>query len=242
MMLVKHSAEGTRAANQEKRVNQMSTVLFDAIKAQAKITDSVLVGFSGGKDSIVTLDLCFRYFKNVRVFFMYMVEGLSFQEKLLQWYEKKYDTEIIRVPHFENSYDMRFGVFRQMDYDVSYVTITDVYNYVRLQTDIHWIACGERIDDSIIRRAMIKNSSSIDKKRGRFYPVAYWSKRDVMEYIKFHKLKMGDDSKEFGFSFAALDGRQLTFIKNNYPDDYEKILKIYPFAEAAVKRLARYGK
>lgn len=220
----------------------MSTVLFDAIKAQSKVTDSVLVGFSGGKDSIVTIDLCFKHFKNVKAFFMYMVEGLSFQESLLQWYEKRYDTEIIRVPHFENSNDMRFGVFRNMDFDVPVITITDVYNYVRQQTGIHWIAAGERIDDSLIRRAMIKNSSSIDKKRGRFYPVAYWSKKDIMEYIKFHKLKLGEDSKRFGFSFRGLDGQQLIFIKNFYPDDYKKILRVYPFAEAAVKRFEEYGK
>lgn len=77
----------------------MSTVLYDPIKTQAKVTDSVIVAFSGGKESIVTLDLCFRYFKNVRAFFMYICPDLSFQERTLEWYEKKYQTEIIRIPH-----------------------------------------------------------------------------------------------------------------------------------------------
>ena len=68
----------------------MSTVLYDPIKTQAKVTSSVIVAFSGGKESIVTLDLCFRYFKKVVPFFMYICPDLSFQNKTIEWYEKKY--------------------------------------------------------------------------------------------------------------------------------------------------------
>ena len=66
----------------------MSTVLYDPIKTQAKVADEVIVAFSGGKESVVTLDLCFRYFKRVVPFFMYICPELSFQEKTLEWYEK----------------------------------------------------------------------------------------------------------------------------------------------------------
>ena len=52
--------------------------LLDAIKTQAQITDKVLVSFSMGKDSIVTLDLCMKYFKQVQPFFMYLVPDLKF--------------------------------------------------------------------------------------------------------------------------------------------------------------------
>ena len=93
----------------------MSTILFDTIKAQAKATDSVLVGFSGGKDSIVTLDLCFRYFKTVKPFFMYICPDLEFQERTLRWYENRYQTEIIPLPHFDVSNFMRYGSFREPD-------------------------------------------------------------------------------------------------------------------------------
>lgn len=219
----------------------MSTVLFDPIKTQSKITDSVIVAFSGGKESIVVADLCFRYFKNVKMFFMYICPDLSFQEKTLEWYEKKYQTEIIRIPHMDVCEFYHYGSFRPPDWTFPIVSINDIYHYVRLQTDIWWIAAGERIDDSIVRRAMMKKSGSIDTQRGRLYPISAWRKKDVMAYIKYHGLYLGQDSRKLGFSFCSLWGKELSMLKENFPDDYRKIIKLYPFAEAGVKRWETYG-
>lgn len=220
----------------------MSNLLFDPLKTQSRVTDSVIVGFSGGKDSIVTLDLCFRYFKRVVPFFMYLVPGLEFQEKMLRWYENKYKTEIIRIPHFEVSEFLKYGSFTLYDHNVDVVGITDTYEYIRQKTGIHWIAAGERCADSIVRNAMIKQSGSIDYKRGRFYPIAYWKKNDVMQYIKLRRLYLSPEQKKLGFSFRSLSGNELAVIKEHYPDDYKKILRVYPFAGAAVERFEKYGK
>lgn len=220
----------------------MSNLLFDPVKTQATLTDSVIVAFSGGKDSIVCTDLCFRYFRNVKLYFMYLVPNLEFQEKMLRWYENKYNTEIIRVPHFEVSEFLKYGSFTLYDHNVDIVGITDTYEYIRGKTGIHWIAAGERCADSIVRNAMIKQSGSIDYKRGRFYPIAYWKKNDVMQYIKHKKLYLSPEQKKLGFSFRSLAGSELAVIKEHYPDDYKKILKIYPFAEAGVVRYQTYGK
>lgn len=146
----------------------------------------------------------------------------------------------MRFPHFEVSNFMKYGSFREPDYNVPIVGITDVYNYLRLQTGITWIAAGERINDSIIRRAMIKNSGSIDRKRGRFYPIAYWTKKEVYSYIKHHKLKLPTDSKGLGFSFKSLAGEELAFVQKHYPNDYQKIESLYPYCGAAVERWKRY--
>lgn len=220
----------------------MRNLLFDPIKTQSKITNSVLVGFSGGKDSIVTLDLCFKYFKIVKAFFMYLVPELEFQEKMVNWYENKYNTKIIRLPHFEVSNFLRYGSFTIFDLDVEIISINDIYNFLREKTGINWIAAGERCADSIVRNAMIKNSGSIDYKRGRFYPLAYWKKQDVLQYIKYKKLYLSPEQKQLGFSFRSLLGREIKIIKERYPKDYEKILKVYPFIGAGVKRYEQYSK
>lgn len=113
----------------------MSTVLYDPIKAMAKVTDSVIVAFSGGKESVVTLDLCTRYFKNVKAFFMYIVPDLSFQERTMEWYEKRYQIEIMRIPHMDVCEFYHYGSFRPEDPTFPIVSINDIYQYVRLETD-----------------------------------------------------------------------------------------------------------
>ncbi len=220
----------------------MSNILFDPIKTEATITNEVIVAFSGGKESIVVLDMCSRYFDKVTAFFLYIAPNLSFQEKQLEWYEKKYNLNIMRLPHPMVSEYFRYGVFRNMNPAVPVIGINDVYSYVRWLTGSYWISAGERINDSIVRRAMIKNSGTLDAKRGRFYPVANWSKKDIFKYIKYHNLRIGNDSRVLGFSYRGMEGNQLYALKEHFPDDYEKIKKLYPFCEAGVRRFEHYGK
>lgn len=210
------------------------SVLFDPIKAQANVTDRVVVAFSGGKDSCVTLDLCCRYFKKVSAFFMYQVPNLSFQEAAIRYAENRYGIEIERIPHFELSEFLRYGAFRKHDLSVPLVKINDVYQYQRVTTGTYWIAAGERIADSIVRRAMMKKSGCIDTVRGRFYPIANFTKADVVRYIEHHKLKPSPESRLLGHSFRSLHPDDIRKIKEHYPNDYEKVVRVFPFIEAGL--------
>lgn len=207
--------------------------IFEPIKAMSRVTDRVIVAYSGGKDSAVTLDLCCRYFKDVRVFFMYQIPGLSFQEATIRWAEQKYGVTVERIPHFELSNFMRYGVFRKPDMSVPIISPRDVYQYERVVNDVWWIAAGERIADSIVRRAMMKKSGSIDVNRGRFYPVSLFTKADIQAYISHRKLKVSPESVILGHSFRSLHPEDMAKVKEHYPDDYRKILDFFPFAEAA---------
>lgn len=220
----------------------MSTVLFDPIKTQSKVTDSVIVAFSGGKESIVTLDLCCRYFKNVKAFFLYICPNLSFIEKTMQWYEKKYQIEILRLPHFDLAQALRYGAFRNVDMSVPVIGINEIYNYVRIKFDTWWIAAGERMDDSLWRRGMIHSTGTIDEKRGRFFPVATWKKQEILDYIKFHNLYRGMDSRKLGHSFMAPVHEDFAMVKQYFPEDYEKLIRFYPFAEGSILHYNQFEK
>lgn len=215
--------------------------LYDPIKTMATITDSVLVGFSGGKDSAACLDLCFRYFKNVQPYFMYLVPDLEFQERTIKYYEKRYKKDILRVPHFMISDWLRYGTFRMPDLDVPTVKTVELYNYLREQTGIYWICAGERIADSIVRRAMIKESSSIDTKRGRFYPLAYWNVKQVRAYNKQRNLPLSLENTALQHSFRSLESDEVKNIKKVFPEDYQKIKEMFPLVDAAIKKGEFYG-
>ena len=219
--------------------------LFRTVETAAAITDSVLVSFSGGKDSVATLDLCVKHFRHVEGFFMYYVKGLSFQEQICRYYEDRYGLPIHRVPHFELSQFLRYGLYRPTDFSVPVVSVKDVYNYLRLNTDIWWIAAGERITDSVWRRAIIKSSGTIDEKRGRIYPVAEWRKEDVVAYIRQNKLKVGVESRKLGFSFGSLQAREVIPVKLHFPADFARIRAWFPFRSrrnAVGGKLSKYQK
>lgn len=200
------------------------------------MTDEVIVFYSGGKDSAIVLDLAFRHFKHVFPVFMYHVQDLSFQESILSWAEKRYGTSIYRVPHFELSTYLRRGIYCKADLRVREVGIADIYAHVRSAFgDRRWIMAGERCADSTVRNAMIKASGSVDEKRGRFYPLAYWKKADVLAYIKQHNLKVSPESATLGHSLALTDA-DLSAMKVLYPADFAKVLKVLPLAEVAVLR------
>lgn len=214
----------------------MGSELYDPIKTMERVTREVLVGFSCGKDSIVTLDLCFKHFDKVQPFFMYYVPGMEFQDAFIRKYEKRYGFQCIKIPHFEVSNFMRYGTFRDADFSVPIVSVSDVYDYLRLKTGIQWIACGERISDSIVRRAMLKKSGSIDAKRKRLYPVIYWNKNNIVKYMKIKGLVLPREYEQLGHSFRSLSGEDVSMVKTLFPNDYDKILTLYPLAGASAFR------
>lgn len=224
------------AARQAKKPLPTGRLLFEPVKAQARFARSVIVAFSGGKDSVVTLDLCCRYFERVHVFFMYQVPGLSFQEAAIRWAEAKYGVTVMRLPHFELSDWFRLGLFRHCDCSVPPVGVQDVYAYVRQQTGAQFIAAGERIADSIWRRAMLKHSGHLDAQRGRFYPLMYFRKEDVLRYIRQHDLKISPEARFIGHSFRSLQDEDMWLLRRHYPADYEKVARWFPFVGAGVRR------
>lgn len=216
--------------------------LYRSVELAATITDRVLVSFSAGKDSVVTLDLAVKHFKRVDAFFMYLAGGLRFQDGLIRYYEDKYGLAIHRVPHFMLSEWLRYGTYRQSDFDVPIVSVKEVYDYVRELSGTWWIAGGERVADSVWRRAVIKNSGSIDENRGRFYPLADWNKAEVLAYIRQRRLKVGVESERLGFSFRSLMPLDMIKIREAFPRDFETIKLWFPLVETGIKHHEFFGK
>lgn len=201
-----------------------------------EITDSIAVGVSCGKDSVVVLDLARSMkFHRVACYFYYLVSGLSFQERYLCFLEKKYSVDILRLPHWQLG-EMLQGTFRPVPAQVAKCKVGDAESYVRKKLGIQWIATGERFSESLERRANIQNTQGISHRSRRAYPIGFWTKAMVDSYLKRESIPLSSEYRLLNQSFGRLYGPELEAIKNSWPADYEKILRVFPHAEVAVKR------
>ena len=210
--------------------------LFSVAKRAAQLTPSIIVAFSGGKDSIAVLDVCVQHFRRVEAYFMYTVKGLGFQERYLQYIERRYSITIQRVPHVSLAQMIASGSFRPAQ-ACEQLSMTDVENAMRQQLGIDWIASGEKMSDSLQRRGMLNAIQGLSESRRRVYPLAGFSDRAVFSYLKMRQIPLPPDYRLFNDrSFGALYARELIIIRDNFPEDYELIKQSFPFVEAQVKR------
>lgn len=211
-------------------------------KAKEMGIREVIVSFSGGKDSLATLQICVEHFERVVPFFMYIVKGLEFQERFFRYVESRYELEILRVPDWRLGMMLRDGVFRHFTKQaasIRAVRIRDVEHAIRERTGIHWVASGETVYESLSRRGMIQSVDGICPRRGHIYPVGFWRPQDVMSYLSMRDITLPSDYRIIGAggSFGGLRMRQIAAIKREFPDDYDKIKRLFPLINAQLVRL-----
>lgn len=209
----------------------------------------VCIGVSGGKDSIVTLALCRSRFASVRGYFLYTIPGLSFQENFLCHLEKLYDCPIDRLPNPHLTSHFKSSTFRHptaRNRKVRHISIRDIENHLRSKHGtFQYVAVGEKGSDSMERQAMIRKCGGIDHARKRIYPLSFWNDSMVYSYIRqqrlpmpvdYHLLNQTADRKLRDRSFVPFASDQLLVIRERYPDDYDRIMRFFPFLEANVFR------
>ncbi len=217
-----------------RRANIMEKVgCFDAIKRISSLTEPCLVGFSTGRDSVVMLDLMMKNYRGKMTFvYYYFVPNLEYKEKLLRYYESKYNIKIERRPHWIT---LSYMLGRRVEQG-------DVMKNSRHEFNLTYFALGTRRSESLTRRGQLAHIYGIDEKFKYFYPVIDFSTKQIDAYVKMNNLVIGEEYK-FGYKhdMSVPDNAGLLYIKNQYPEDFEKIVKTFPMLEAGIKRLEMYG-
>jgi len=232
---------------------QFERVVFPGVENSEKVmeriaatTDTVILSFSAGKDSIAAWLALRPYFKRIVPYFLYIVPDLEFVENSLRYYEDFFETRIYRLPHHGLWRMLRGLTFQPPgristieSFELGDLDYEELRDMVCVTADIPlrtFDAKGIRAADSIMRRSNFKLRGGINWNRNFFYPVWDWRKAELVHRIKESGALMPIDYQLFGRSFDGVDFRFLYPVKQHFPDDYAKILEYFPLAELELKR------
>ncbi len=206
--------------------------LLESIKAINDSCSDVALMFSCGRDSTVMLDLFVKYARQSigRVVFMYFCPDLSYDEKILQYYEHRHDLGIDRVAHPDTAYLVNTREKK------SRVGMSHFEKGLRAD-GAAWIAYGFRKDESLQRRGQLSMADNgIDYKYRKVFPIAEWAERHAKAYVVQHRLPLPPEYKMGMRDLNSFKGEALLHIYNNYRADYERIVDMYPDTRGELMR------
>ncbi len=209
-------------------------------------SETCLLSFSTGKDSIAAALECRRHFKRVVFFYCYLIPGLSFVEKSLAYFERVFETTIIRFPHPFLYRLLNNLVFQPPQNcaiieraDLPTFDYSDVYRIIKEDCGLPqdtWTATGVRAVDNPLRMITVKQSGAYNPALRTFMCIFDWNKARVLEEIRAAGVGLPIDYKVFGRSFDGLDFRFLAPLREHFPDDYKKVLELFPMADLELFR------
>lgn len=213
----------------------------------------VLLSFSCGKDSIAAWIALEEGGVEVVPVYMYCVPPgtLSLVEDDLAYFERAFGKRIRRYPH-ESYYRWLNRYVCQSPEHLGIIEAAEMLSpkYAQLWSLIKddldlpqdtWVADGVRAADSIVRRASLVRHGVIKPSSHKVSPIADWLKGEVMECIERRGIELPVDYELFGRSFDGLDYRFVKPLRDKRPDDYARLLEVYPLVELDIRRHEHYG-
>lgn len=226
----------------------------------AEKTDTVLLAFSLGKDSVAAYLQLKRFFRNVHLYYYYIAPGIPFIDASVRYYEDVFGQKIVQVPSasfLENVNDLLFLdvntalIVNELRQDLptflknSHSEMNDIlstYAKSLLNIPLDTItADGNRADDNSMRRTSLIMHSPFSKNRNHFRPIYDWSKKEVLQVIKDANIKLPIDYRIWGRSFDGIDYKFTKGLKDNLPNSYEYLRSWYPCIDLELKKYENFS-
>ena len=204
--------------------------------------ETCIVSFSGGKDSWTILDMACRVWgpANVNCYNLYIVPGMECELQEFRKVERRYGIHIRRIPHPGLQAALRAGHLQPVPTSFRRkLQHADIYEYVRNITSSDWVIFGHRMDESLQRRGMIRRDRGVITHLRKVYPLWNWTAPDVYHYIKSAKIPAPEQYTESDTTGFTLAPNSLLYLRSKYPDDYKKVIEMFPFAEVQLLREAQ---
>ncbi|PPK98999.1 hypothetical protein [Parapedobacter indicus] len=212
-----------------------------------KANGVAIVSFSLGKDSIAAYINMRKYFDKIYPVFYYMVPGLEFQQKSIEYYENEvFQQRILQFPSPALYRQLAYFMYQNpaaVDYihsqDIYIPHYDEVFAAAKLDLDLPietYVGVGVRMNDSLNRRISIQRYGAVNEKRKQFYPVFDWNNERLISEIRSSGIKLPVDYRIWGRSFDGFHYKFLKPLKDHFPNDYEKCKSLYPFLDLELLR------
>jgi 3'-phosphoadenosine 5'-phosphosulfate sulfotransferase (PAPS reductase)/FAD synthetase len=228
------------------------TMLLDAARAYAG--DTMLLAFSGGKDSVAMWLWLRQVAPALRIlpFFMDMIPGLKLIDDMLAYYEDFFGQHIYHMIHPSFYADLNWYVFQTPE-NIRLIRACELVDFTRqdicdLLAEEHKLkrplcAMGLRRKDNPIRSGLMTNARPIGiKQSSHFYPIWDWTTEQVADIIKQHGVKLPVGYRLWGRNLVNLEYSVLCKVREYFPKDYATILTWYPLADVEFFRYEVVGK
>lgn len=202
-------------------------------------TDTAVLYYSaGGKDGIALLDMLSSVFDKIICYYMYLIPNLDHIQPYIKWAETHYpNVEVRQIKHYQRDYFDSFGFFKEPNGNVKPRKIGDVEQSVREETGIMYGFSGMKGVDGYMKRMRLKKFAKTGyvSEKGMVYPLALWTNKEVMQYIRVKNLitPFVYDSKAVSQGFG-IDLNTLLLMREKYPNDYKRIILEFPYSEKLI--------
>lgn len=138
----------------------------------------VILFYSGGKDSLVLLDLMAPHFRKIYCVFMYLIKDLDHIQPFMSWVKRYNNAELYQYPHWILAHYLKSNFYcipRSIDAPpIKIFKMADIEEKVRQKTGCEWIVYGNKQADSLNRRLMLRQYKfdAINEKNKKAYPLS----------------------------------------------------------------------
>lgn len=213
---------------------------MEILRKARERSDSILTSFSGGKDSLVVLDLCVRTFARVEAFFMAWVPGLRCVEEPVVAGAARFGVKLHMVPHWAAMRCLKYGIYGFQPPERDWwpdVKLRDIYAMVMQDTGISMIATGAKRRDGLWRK---RNLDSTKNWNEVITPIVGWSNADVASYLVSRKIPVPRGDRADG-SGVDLSKPSILWLHDQHPEDFAVLEDHFPFVRSVVEQRRLYG-
>jgi sulfate adenylyltransferase subunit 2 len=101
---------------------------------------------------------------------------------------------------------------------------------MKMRHGVSYSFYGMKKADGMNRRLMLNRYEDYEYK-GKVYPLSDWSQKDIDAYIRQHGLPEPVRYSKNASQGVGLNIDCFLWMRENYPQDLEKVLKVFPLSE-----------